>query len=235
MCVLAKPLYGVAGSGAEPECFISMCAQHDIDSSRHSDGAVGCSKCDMPSHAILAAPTHWQIVDEAAYLIGHALLQDADIGGYEAVKKMLQKYGGKAFKALSANMKAAEAAAEGDRRHAITEILFFASTGDIKRMQVLCDAHGIKVGALQSPPLHNQQLQQQCMSFKFWLASRAPAALCRCRTRPAATMTSALPCASPPSSLNLRNENIHVSLHRLPMPEGVRRACHICSKFATMA
>ena len=76
------------------------------------------------------------------------MLQDADIGGYEAVKKVLQKYGGKAFKALSANMKATEAAAEGDRRHAITEILFFASTGDIKRMQVLCDAHGIKVDAL---------------------------------------------------------------------------------------
>ena len=99
------------------------------------------------THAILTALVHRQLWTGFASLIGRAVLQDADIGGYDAVKKVLQKFGGKAFKALSANMKAAEAAAEGDRRHAITEILFFASTGDIKRMQVLCDAHGIKVDA----------------------------------------------------------------------------------------
>ncbi|CAK0758375.1 hypothetical protein CVIRNUC_002615 [Coccomyxa viridis] len=102
-------------------------------------------------------------------------LDDADIGGYEAVKKMLQKYGGKAFKALSANMKAAEAAAEGDRRHAITEILFFASTGDIKRMQVLCDAHGIKVSDPsccdydKRTPLHLASAEGQLAACKWLL------------------------------------------------------------------
>lgn len=72
-------------------------------------------------------------------------LQDAVIGSHEAVQKLLHQHGGRAFRALAANAKAAEAMAEGDLRHAITEILFFASIGDIKRMQVLCDAHGIKV------------------------------------------------------------------------------------------
>ena len=149
----------------------------------------------MPSHAVLAAPTHGQMLKEGAFLTGHALLQDADIGGYDTVKKVLQKYGGKAFKALSANMKAAEAAAEGDRRHAITEILFFASTGDIKRMQVLCDAHGIKVGALEKSPCgftHRSARHLQSWPY-FGLESHA-SLFCRCRSRPAATMTSALLC-----------------------------------------
>ena len=73
------------------------------------------------------------------------VLQDAVIGGHEDVQKLLPKHGGKPFKALAANATAIEAMAEGDRRHAITEILHFASTGDIKRMHVLCKAHGIKV------------------------------------------------------------------------------------------
>ena len=196
---------------------------------------IGRSKCDMPSRAILAAPMHGQMLEEAASLIGHALLQDADIGGYDAVKKVLQKYGGKAFKALSANMKAAEAAAEGDRRHAITEILFFASTGDIKRMQVLCDAHGIKVGALHGLPLHNQQLRQQCMSLDSWLVLHALASLRRCQTRPAATMTSALPCESPLFSFYLRDEMSYDISHGLDMHEGVRRACHLGGNPAAMA
>ena len=75
-----------------------------------------------------------------------AYLQDAVIGGHDDVQKLLAKHGGKAYKALAAKTTAIEAMAEGDRRHAITEILHFASTGDIKRMQVLCKAHGIKVG-----------------------------------------------------------------------------------------
>ena len=110
---------------------------------------------------------------------------------------MLQKYGGKAFKALSANMKAAEAAAEGDRRHAITEILFFASTGDIKRMQVLCDAHGIKVGALQGLNCTINICSSSACPSSSGLSQALPAALRRCLTRPAATMTSALPCEYP--------------------------------------
>lgn len=73
------------------------------------------------------------------------VLQDAVIGGHTDVQKLLHKHGGRAYKALAANATAIEAMAEGDRRHAITEILHFASTGDIKRMQVLCREHGIKV------------------------------------------------------------------------------------------
>ena len=72
-------------------------------------------------------------------------LQDAVIGGHTDVQKLLHTRGGRAYKALAANATAIEAMAEGDRRHAITEILHFASTGDIKRMQVLCKEHGIKV------------------------------------------------------------------------------------------
>lgn len=73
--------------------------------------------------------------------------QDAVIGGHTDVQKLLHLHGGRAYKALAANATAIEAMAEGDRRHAITEILHFASTGDIKRMQVLCKGHGIKVSA----------------------------------------------------------------------------------------
>ena len=72
-------------------------------------------------------------------------VQDAVNGSHEDVQKLLQKRGGKVFKALNANASAVGEMAEGDRRHAITEILHFASTGNILRMQVLCKAHGIKV------------------------------------------------------------------------------------------
>lgn len=72
-------------------------------------------------------------------------VQDAVNGGHEDVQKLLQKRGGKVFKALNANASAVGEMAEGDRRHAITEILHFASVGNIMRMQVLCKAHGIKV------------------------------------------------------------------------------------------
>ena len=74
------------------------------------------------------------------------MVQDAIIGKHEDVQKLLAKHGGKPFKELSANLKATEARAEDDRRAAITDILHFASTGEIRRMQVLCDAHSIKVG-----------------------------------------------------------------------------------------
>ena len=143
---------------------------------------------------------HMSLLKEDAALTGHAWLQDADIGGYDAVKKVLQKYGGKAFKALSANMKAAEAAAEGDRRHAITEILFFASTGDIKRMQVLCDAHGIKVDAPSTSSVARSATSAEDMPLlvmaQLWQELNTSAVLRRCRTRPAVIMTSALPCES---------------------------------------
>jgi hypothetical protein len=68
------------------------------------------------------------------------------MGKHGSVQKLLAKHGGKPFKELSANLKATEAQAEDDRRAAITDILHFASTGDIRRMQVLCEAHSIKVG-----------------------------------------------------------------------------------------
>ena len=74
------------------------------------------------------------------------VVQDAVIGKHEDVQKLLAKHGGKPFKELSVNLKATKAQAEDDRRAAITDILHFASTGDIRRMQVLCDAHSIKVG-----------------------------------------------------------------------------------------
>ena len=74
------------------------------------------------------------------------VVQDAVIGKHEDVQRLLAKHGGKPFKELSANLKATEAQAEDDRRAAVTDILHFASTGDVRRMQVLCDAHSIKVG-----------------------------------------------------------------------------------------
>ena len=71
--------------------------------------------------------------------------QDAEKGGHNEVKELLQKQDGKQFRELAINASAQEELREGDRRHAITEVLFFASIGDIKRMHGLCLVHDISV------------------------------------------------------------------------------------------
>lgn len=61
------------------------------------------------------------------------------------MKELLRKHDGKQFRELAINASAQEELREGDRRHAITEVLFFASIGDIKRMHGLCLVHDISV------------------------------------------------------------------------------------------
>lgn len=75
-------------------------------------------------------------------------MQDAEKGRHSDIQELLLKHGGKAFRKLAISESAQEEIREGDRRHAITEILFFASVGDIKRMHGLCLVHDISVGVL---------------------------------------------------------------------------------------
>ena len=63
------------------------------------------------------------------------------------MKEFLRKHDGKQFRELAINASAQEELREGDRRHAITEVLFFASIGDIKRMHGLCLVHDISVSS----------------------------------------------------------------------------------------
>ena len=60
---------------------------------------------------------------------------------------MLRRHDGKLYRELAIDASAQEDLREGDRRHAITEILFFASVGDVKRMHGLCLVHDISVSA----------------------------------------------------------------------------------------
>ena len=76
-------------------------------------------------------------------------LQDAEKGRHADIQQLLLKHGGKAFRKLAISGSAQEEIREGDRRHAITEILFFASVGDIKRMHGLCLVHDISVSPFQ--------------------------------------------------------------------------------------
>ena len=67
---------------------------------------------------------------------------------------LLRKRDGKQFRELAINASAQEEMREGDRRHAITEILFFASIGDIKRMHGLCLVHDINVSSCILDTVH---------------------------------------------------------------------------------
>lgn len=84
------------------------------------------------------------------------------------MQTLLQKHDGRLFRSLPANAAAQEERRDGDRRHAVTEILFFASVGDIKRMHGLCLVHDISV----SPAVPGSLLfcLQHC-SIKFALSS----------------------------------------------------------------
>ena len=77
-------------------------------------------------------------------------LQDAEKGRHADIQQLLLKHGGKAFRKLAISGSAQEEMREGDRRHAITEILFFASVGDIKRMHGLCLVHDISVSPFRA-------------------------------------------------------------------------------------
>lgn len=125
--------------------------------------------CLMYSHPTAHSTWPWQTRSSAKRRDLESSLvcsvQDAVNGAHEDVQKLLQKRGGRVFKALNANASAVGEMAEGDRRHAITEILHFASTGNIMRMQVLCKAHGIKV---DSPTAHHSSVNLR----HHWNASR---------------------------------------------------------------
>ena len=56
---------------------------------------------------------------------------------------------------------------EGDRRHAITEILFFASVGDIKRMHGLCLVHDISV-SLSTAVMHALIMSNESFRIISW-------------------------------------------------------------------
>ena len=90
--------------------------------------------------------------------------QDAEKGSHKQVEELLRKHDGKLFRELAINASAQEELREGDRRHAITEILFFASIGDIKRMHGLCLVHDINVSCcnvlqrlMYKTPMHGLQ------------------------------------------------------------------------------
>ena len=96
-------------------------------------------------------------------------LQDAEKGRHADIQELLLKHGGKAFRKLAISGSAQEEMREGDRRHAITEILFFASVGDIKRMHGLCLVHDISVGALSlfHPTMHALNLWEGSNTWQF--------------------------------------------------------------------
>lgn len=101
---------------------------------------------------------------------------------------MLRGHDGKLYRELAIDASAQEDLRESDRRHAITEILFFASVGDVKRMHGLCLVHDISVSAHAKPmpashSKHAAQLPGSFIRHPTYALSSPLASACEMDTR----------------------------------------------------